>query len=88
MTENVSGPMGRVVSSFVTTFNPGNAPAHAGPPDNRTQGPPDHAGPPDNKTQGPPDHAGPPEDRGPGGEETEDAEEDQQRGPPAHAKGR
>jgi len=101
--ENVSGPMGHAVATFVTTFNPGNAPAHAGPPENKTQGPPAHAGPPENKTQGPPAHAGPPEnktqgppedagppeDHGPGGDEVaEDGGDDQQRGPPAHAKGR
>ncbi|MFB6189922.1 MAG: hypothetical protein ABEI57_08560 [Halapricum sp.] len=61
-----SGPMGQVVSSFVTTFNHGH-----GPPAHVTRGPPEHAGPPENKTQGPPEnkthgppeHAGPPENK-------------------------
>ncbi len=87
MSENVSGPMGQTVSSFVTEFNPGQGPPeHAGPPTNGTErGPPEHAGPPTNETErGPPEDAGPstnetergpPEDVGPTDNETE-------RGPP------
>ena len=62
MSENVSGPMGQTVSSFVTEFNPGQGPpGHAGPPTNETErGPPEHAGPPTNETE-----RGPPEDVGP-----------------------
>ncbi|QSG06212.1 proline-rich domain-containing protein [Halapricum desulfuricans] len=66
MGENVSGPMGQTVASFVTTFNPGQGPPeHAGPPENKTQGPPENVtqGPPEDKTQGPPEHAGPPENK-------------------------
>jgi len=55
--------IGHQVAEFVTSNNPGNAPEHAGPPEdpgNRSDaGPPEDRGP-DNKTD-----AGPPEDRGP-----------------------
>jgi len=101
--ENVSGPMGQTVSSFVTTFNPGQGPPeHAGPPENKTQGPPEHAGPPENKTQGPPEGVGPSENttQGPSGNVTqgppedvgpsnddETEDDDRQRGPPSHARG-
>ena len=68
--------IGQQVATFATENNPGNAPDHAGPPDdddNETDGPgngnaPNSAGPPDdddNETDGPgnaPDHAGPPDD--------------------------
>ncbi|MEF8851364.1 MAG: hypothetical protein V5A28_02945, partial [Haloarculaceae archaeon] len=47
---SLSGPPGHYVASFAVSNNPGNAPEHAGPPENRTDGnengPPDHAGPP------------------------------------------
>ena len=73
--ENVSGPMGQTVSSFVTTFNPGQGPPeHAGPPENKTQGPPEGVGPSENTTQGPPEDVGPSSD-------------ERQRGPPSHARG-
>jgi hypothetical protein len=97
MGQNVSGPMGHAVATFATTFNPGNAPDHAGPPENKTQGPPENktqgppedAGPPENKTQGPPENKtqGPPEDRGPNSDDSdgERASDDERRGPPAHA---
>jgi len=85
--ENVSGPMGHAVATFVTTFNPGNAPDHAGPPENKTQGPPENktqgppedAGPPENKTQGPPEDAGPPENK------TQGPPENKTQGPPEDA---
>jgi hypothetical protein len=76
--------IGPLVATFVLANNPGNPPAHAGPPawltnesKNETSGPPAHAGPPeDNGSQGPPAHAGPPDDNG---------SQDGSRGPPAHA---
>jgi hypothetical protein len=72
---NASGGIGPAVSSFVVANNPGNAPDHAGPPEDKTRGPPADAGPnkddadeeeeedadeDEKKAGGPPDHAGPP----------------------------
>ena len=54
-----SKTIGQQVAEFVTQYNPGNAPDHAGP--SGDQGPPEHAGPSDDDDrQGPPAHAGPP----------------------------
>jgi len=55
------GPIGITIASFVTENNPGNAPDHAGPPED--------AGPggDDNETD-----QGPPEDAGPGGNDDGD----------------
>jgi|GEM_PF-568492 len=67
--ESAIGPQ---VAAFVTQNNPGNAPAHAGPPT--------HAGPGNDDKRGPPAHAGP------GGDDADDNEtDDDKRGPPAHA---
>lgn len=75
---NVTGGLGPALASWVVANNPGNAPSHAGPPEDLRRGPPadrgpsgdrgppGDAGPPENRTQGQPDDAGPPEDRGPG----------------------
>lgn len=54
---NVTGGLGPQLASWVVANNPGNAPDHAGPPENMTRGPPE------NKTQsgtggGPPENAG------------------------------
>lgn len=59
--------IGRIVADFVTSNNPGNAPDHAGPPDDGDRGPPDAVGSQaGNSTSnggapgeagGPPDHA-------------------------------
>lgn len=79
-------PFGTQVAAFVVANNPGNAPAHAGPPEwlvndsvNKTTGPPEHAGPPENKSGGPPENksTGPPDDKGP--------DKDKDGGPPDHA---
>jgi hypothetical protein len=75
--------IGFQVASFVTQNNPGNAPAHAGPPaDTDAQddepGPPEDRGNDEAQAQGPPDddRRGPPEDRGPNGDEdTDDADD-------------
>ena len=86
--------VGQQVATYVTENNPGNAPAHAGPPEDGERGPPEHAGPSeadDNETdedargngQGPPEHAGPPE-----ADEDNESDEDTRgngQGPPEHA---
>lgn len=67
--------IGRLIASWVVANNPGNAPGHAGPPDDT--GPPEHAGPPNdaagnetaNAGPGNPGHGGgngPPDDPGKG----------------------
>lgn len=58
---NKTGGLGPHLASWVVAHNPGNAPSHAGPPENMTRGPPENIG------QGPPEHAGPPENRTAGG---------------------
>lgn len=65
-------PMGHHVAEFVTENNPGNAPDHAGPKDDKDK--PEHAGP--DGERGPPDHAGPDEDRGGPDDESDDGTED------------
>lgn len=80
------GPIGPLVATYAVENNPGNAPAHAGPPEwlvnesiDKEPGPPDHAGPggddDSDSAGGPPAHAGP------GG----DDDDESNGGPPAHA---
>ncbi|MFW6018349.1 MAG: proline-rich domain-containing protein, partial [Halapricum sp.] len=84
--ENVSGPMGQTVASFVTAFNPGQGPPeHAGPSENSTQGPPEDAGPSENSTQGPPEDAGPSENSTQGPPEDAGPSENSTQGPPEDA---
>lgn len=66
--------VGQQVATFVVENNPGNAPDHAGPPDQA--GSLDHAGPDGDEEQGPPEHAGQNENNG----------TDDERGPPDHAR--
>ena len=68
----IDGGIGFHVATFATQNNPGNAPDHAGPPEDKAneqgeQGPPEDRGNDKAKTQGPP------EDRGP---DKRDADED------------
>lgn len=73
--------IGHQVANFVLENNPGNAPDHAGPPEDpgnqSDTGPPEHAG--NGSDAGPPEDAGnnggqgPPEDRG--GDDADDEEE-------------
>lgn len=90
---NTTQPLGLALADFVVSNNPGNAPAHAGPPENVTRGPPENVtqGPPENKTQGPPENAtsqGPPEDDDRGPSEEKGNGSGNGGGPPDHAKGR
>lgn len=65
---NVTGGLGPSLATWVVANNPGNAPEHAGPPEDVTRGPPDDVtqGPPENKTQaGNGNGGGPPEGTGP-----------------------
>lgn len=81
------GPIGPLVASYAVENNPGNAPAHAGPPEwlvnesiDKEPGPPDHAGP--GGDDGNDSAGGPPAHAGPGGD---DDDESNSGGPPDHA---
>lgn len=80
---NVTGGLGPQLATWVVANNPGNAPDHAGPPENMTRGPPGDMtrGPPENTTRGPPEDTtrGPPENKtqsGNGGGPPESAGQD------------
>jgi len=72
--------IGQQVSEYARENNPGNAPDHAGPPEDKERGPPEHAGPGDADDNETDDRRGPPEHAGPGG--ADDNETDDRRGPP------
>ncbi|MFC7018615.1 MULTISPECIES: hypothetical protein [Haloarcula] len=60
----LEGGIGFQVATFATQNNPGNAPDHAGPPEDKAnaqgeQGPPEDRGNDEAKTQGPPEDTGP-----------------------------
>lgn len=86
---DMTGGLGPSLATWVVANNPGNAPDHAGPPENLTrgppenvtQGPPEHAGPPENKTQGGSGNGGPPADKGP----SDGKNKGGNGGPPDHA---
>ncbi|WP_066413156.1 DNA primase [Halorubrum aethiopicum] len=91
--EDRDGGIGGAVSDFVTENNPGNAPDHAGGPEdpdeaddddgNESDAPgnaPDHAGGDEDGERGPPAHAGPDDDADDdesGEESEEDADDDE-----------
>ena len=69
--------VGQAVSEFVRGDDPGNAPADAGPPEDRNNSSDAERGPPEDRGNGSDAERGPPEDRG-----SDDNDSDAERGPP------